>query len=78
MPKNKTTKAIKVKPIPKGMRTVTPHLVCKDAADTINFCKKAFGAMEMFRMSTPDGKKLLHAEIRVGDSVVMLVDESPE
>jgi len=78
MPKKKTTKAIKVKPIPKGMRTVTPHLVCKDAADAINFYKKAFGAMEMFRMSTPDGKKLLHAEIRVGDSIVMLVGESPE
>ncbi len=75
MPKKKATK---VKPIQKGMRTVTPHLICKEAANAIEFYKKAFSVVEMFRMSTPDGKKLLHAEIRVGDSVVMLVDESPE
>lgn len=75
MPKKKATK---VKPIPKGMRTVTPHLICKEAANAIEFYKKAFSVVEMFRMPTPDGNRLLHAEIRVGDSVVMLVDESPE
>ncbi len=75
MPKKKTAK---VKPIPKGMHTVTPHLVCNGASKAIEFYKKAFGAVEMFRMPTPDSKKLLHAEIRVGDSVVMLVDEFPE
>jgi len=71
-------KIVKVKPIPKGMHTVTPHLVCNGASKAIEFYKKAFGAVEMFRMPTPDSKKLLHAEIRVGDSVVMLVDEFPE
>lgn len=60
------------------MHTVTPHLVCNGASKAIEFYKKAFGAVEMFRMPTPDSKKLLHAEIRVGDSVVMLVDEFPE
>ena len=71
-------KIVKVKPILKGMHTVTPHLVCNGASKAIEFYKKAFGAVEMFRMPTPDSKKLLHAEIRVGDSVVMLVDEFPE
>jgi uncharacterized glyoxalase superfamily protein PhnB len=75
MPKKK---AAKVKPIPKGMRTVTLHLICKEAANAIEFYKKDFSVVEMFRMLTPDGERLLHAEIRVGDSVVMLVDESPE
>jgi uncharacterized glyoxalase superfamily protein PhnB len=75
MPKKKATK---VKPIPKGMRTVTPHLICKEVANAIEFYKKDFSVVEMFRMLNPDGERLLHAEIRVGDSVVMLVDESPE
>ena len=78
MPKKKTTKSAKVKPIPKGMGTVTPHLVCNGASNAIEFYKKAFGAEEICRMPTPDGKKLMHAMIRVGDSMIMLVDESPE
>src|SRR5687768_9577940 len=67
----------KVKPIPDGMHTVTPHLVCAGAADAIEFYKKAFGAVEMMRMAGPQGK-LMHACIRICDSPVMLVDEFPE
>jgi uncharacterized glyoxalase superfamily protein PhnB len=67
----------KIKPIPDGMHTVTPHLVCAGAADAIKFYKKAFGAAEVMRMPGPGGK-LMHASIRIGDSTVMLVDESRE
>lgn len=66
-----------VKPVPEGMHTVTPHLVCAGAAEAIEFYKNAFGAIEMLRMPGPDGK-LMHAMIRIGDSPVMLVDEFPE
>ncbi len=67
----------KVNPIPKGMHSVTPHLVCAGAADAIEFYKKAFGAEESARLPGPDGK-LMHAQIRIGDSAVMLIDEAPE
>jgi PhnB protein len=66
-----------VKPIPEGMHTVTPHLVCAGAADAIEFYKKAFGAIELARMPGPDGK-LMHAMVKIGDSPVMLADEFPE
>jgi PhnB protein len=66
-----------VNPIPEGMHTVTPHLVCAGAGDAIDFYKKAFGATETSRMPGPGGK-LMHASIRIGDSAVMLVDEMPE
>ena len=66
-----------VKPIPEGMHTVTPHLVCAGAADAIEFYKKAFNAIELEKMSGPGGK-LMHAAIQIGDSVVMLVDEYPD
>ena len=66
-----------VQPIPDGMHTVTPHLVCAGAADAIEFYKKAFNAVELGRVPGPQGK-LLHALIRIGDSVVMLVDEFPD
>lgn len=69
--------ASKVKPIPEGMHTVTPHLVCAGASEAIAFYKKAFNAEEMARMPGPSGK-LIHAMIRVGDSNIMLVDEFPE
>jgi PhnB protein len=65
-----------VKPVPEGMHTVTPHLVCAGAAKAIDFYKKAFGATEKMRLDGPDGK-LWHASIRIGDSTVMLVDEAP-
>ena len=67
----------KVKPIPDGSHSVTPHLVCAGAADAIEFYKKAFNAVEILRLPGPQGK-LMHAEVRIGDSAVMLVDESPE
>ncbi|NRF71810.1 VOC family protein [Aquincola sp. S2] len=66
-----------VKPIPEGMRSLTPHLVCDGAAAAIEFYKKAFGAVEEARMATPDGR-LAHAQVRIGDSALMLVDEFPE
>ena len=66
-----------VKFIPSGMHTVTPHLVCGGAADAIEFYKKAFNAVETSRLPGPDGK-VMHAAIRIGDSVVMLNDEFPK
>jgi uncharacterized glyoxalase superfamily protein PhnB len=67
----------KVKPIPDGMRSVTPHLICAGAADAIEFYEKAFNAVELVRLPGPKGR-LMHAAIRIGDSTVMLVDEMPE
>ena len=66
-----------VNPIPHGMHTITPHLVCKGAAAAIEFYKEAFGAVEMMRLPGPDGR-LMHAMLRIGDSALMLVDEFPE
>ena len=65
-----------VKPIPSGFRTVTPYLVVSNASGAIEFYKKAFGAKELTRNLTPDGK-ILNARIKVGDSIVMLEDEFP-
>lgn len=58
------------------LHTVTPHIICAGAAQAIEFYKKAFGAEEMVRLAGPDGK-LIHASIRIGDSVIMMVDEIP-
>jgi len=66
----------KVKPIPEGYHSVTPYLIIKNAADAIEFYKKAFGATELFRIDQPDGK-IGHAEIKIGDSPIMLSDEFP-
>ncbi len=66
------------KAIPDGYYTVTPHLVLKDADKALEFYKKAFGAEEVFRMPGPDGKTIMHAEIRIGNSHVMLNDEMPD
>jgi uncharacterized glyoxalase superfamily protein PhnB len=76
-PKAQEKKTAPVKPVPDGMHTVTPHLVCAGAAKAIEFYKKAFGATEIMRLSGKDGK-LMHAQVRIGDSSVMLVDENPE
>jgi uncharacterized glyoxalase superfamily protein PhnB len=67
----------KVKPIPEGMSTVTPHLVVEGAADAIEFYKKAFEAREMARLPGPGGK-IMHAQIMIGDSHIMLADDFPE
>jgi PhnB protein len=64
------------KPIPDGYRTVTPYLIVKGAADAIEFYRRAFGATEMLRMADPQGR-VGHAEIKIGDSVIMLADEHP-
>ena len=66
--------ASQVKPIPPGYHTATPYLVVNGAARAIEFYKKAFGAQELFRMGGPGGK-IGHAEIKIGDSPIMLSDE---
>ena len=67
----------KPSPIPPGMHSVTPHLVCAGAADAIAFYKKAFNAQELAQLAGPDGK-LMHGMIKIGDSALMLVDEYPQ
>lgn len=66
-----------VRPIPEGYHSVTPYLIVRGAAAAIEFYKKAFGATELFRMDGPGGK-VGHAEIRIGNSPVMLADEHHE
>ena len=66
-----------VKPIPEGHRTVAPYLAIKNAAGALEFYKNAFGAVESFKLLVPDGR-VGHAEIRLGDSLIMLSDEFPE
>jgi PhnB protein len=65
-----------VNPIPEGYRSATPYLIVKGAAEAIDFYKHAFGAAEILRMADPQGR-VGHAEIRIGDSVIMLADEHP-
>jgi PhnB protein len=65
------------KPIPDGYHAITPYLIVDGAARAIEFYKAAFGATELFRFPTPEGR-IGHAELRIGDSVVMLADEAPE
>jgi PhnB protein len=67
----------RVNPIPKDMHTITPSLAFRGAAGAIDFYKKAFGAQEVMRMPSPDGKYIWHAELRIGDSVFYLNDEMP-
>src|SRR5687768_11804232 len=66
-----------VKPIPEGYHAVTPYLICRGAADAIEWYKRALGAEERMRMPGPGGA-IMHAEIQLGDSIVMLADEFPE
>ncbi|TBR07751.1 MAG: VOC family protein [Candidatus Nitrosotenuis sp.] len=68
----------KVKPIPDGYGTVTPTLTVRDASSAIEFYKKAFDAQEIFRFLSPDGKIIMHAEIKIGNSIIMLNDEFPQ
>lgn len=69
--------ASQVQPIPEGYHSVTPYLVVAGSAAAIDFYRQAFGATELMRFPGPDGK-VAHAEIRVGDSVIMLADEAPD
>jgi PhnB protein len=66
-----------VKPIPDGYRTLTPYLIVGDAAAAIAFYKTVFGARERLRLAAPEGR-IGHAELEIGDSVVMLADEHPQ
>jgi len=66
-----------VKPKPDGYHSITPYIYVADARKAIEFYTKVFGAQELFRMDEPGGK-VGHAELRIGDSVVMLADEHPE
>ena len=66
-----------VKPIPDGFHTLTPHIVTNKCSEALEFYKKAFGAEEIERMPGPDGTSVLHAEMKIGDSVIMLADEFP-
>ena len=66
-----------VKPVPERLHTVTPHLIVKGAKDAIDFYKKGLGAQEIYSSGTPDGK-VMHAEIRIGDSAIFLADEFPQ
>ena len=63
--------------VPEGFRTVTPHFPVRGASEAIAFYKKAFGAEEVMRMPGPDGKSIMHAEIKIGDSMIMVNDEYP-
>ncbi|MBA5686269.1 VOC family protein [Rugamonas apoptosis] len=66
-----------VRPIPEGMHTITPHIICEGAANAIEFYKKAFNAVELSRLPGPDGK-IMHAMLRIGDSTLMLNDAFPD
>jgi len=85
--RNKPKKAVKrgarasaprrVKPVPDGFHSVTPYLTVQGAAAALEFYARAFGARELMRMPGPDGTSLAHAEMRIGDSIVMLSDAAP-
>ena len=66
-----------VKAIPEGYHSITPYLIVEDAAGLIGFVSEAFGATERMRMP-PSGPTIMHAEVQIGDSIVMLSDASPE
>ena len=66
----------KVQPIPKGYHSITPYLVVNDAKRAIEFYQRAFGAHEVTKMDSPNGK-IMHAELKIGDSMLMLADEMP-
>jgi uncharacterized glyoxalase superfamily protein PhnB len=65
------------KPIPEGFHSVTPMFVFRDARTAIEFYKRAFGAEERFAMPGPDGKGIMHAELLIGDSIIMMGEENP-
>ena len=69
---------VAVKPIPEGYHSITPHLTVRGAARAIDFYRRAFGAEEIGRMHGPDGKTVMHAELKIGNSRLFLCDEVPE
>jgi PhnB protein len=66
------------RPVPAGHESLIPHLVCDPCADAMEFYKRAFGAEEIDRVPAPDGRRIVHAAMRIGGSVVFLVDDFPE
>jgi PhnB protein len=66
------------KPIPEGYHTITPYLVIRDASAAIEFYKRAFGATERSRSLGPDGKSIINAQLEIGNSMLMVMDEAPE
>lgn len=72
-----TEKTMSVKSIPDGFNTLSPHAVVKDGVAAIEFYKKAFGAEEVCRMPGPDGAGVMHAELRIGNSTLMIAEEYP-
>ena len=73
-----TTVTRSVRPIPEGYHSVTPALLVRGAAEAIDFYTRAFGARELGRMPAPDGQRIWHAELQIGDARLMLADEFPE
>lgn len=67
----------KVKAIPDGFNTLSPHIQVRGASKAIEFYKKAFGAEEVARMPGPDGKSIMHAELKFGNSMLMMCEEQP-
>lgn len=65
-------------PIPPGHDGIIPHLVCEPCTDAIEFYKKAFGAEEVYSMHAPDGRRVMHASLRIGKNYVYVVDDFPE
>ena len=76
--KKKRSKSKKVSPVPKGFQTVTASLIVRNADQAIDFYKKAFGAKELFRMTIPNTNTIMHAEVKIGDSILMITDEMPQ
>jgi PhnB protein len=66
-----------VSAIPEGYHSITPYIIVNDAANAINFYKHAFGAIEIYRHYSPDGKSVINAELKIGDSIILLSDEFP-
>ena len=75
---SRAAKAARAPGAPTGMHTVTPQLTLRESARAIDFYKQAFGAQELMRMPTPDGRGIWHAELRIGDSVIYVSDEMPQ
>lgn len=67
-----------LKPVPEGYHSVTPMFMFKDCRKAIEFYKSAFGAQERYAMPGPDGNGIMHAELQVGDSIIMMGDEFPQ
>ncbi|RMD64923.1 MAG: VOC family protein [Alphaproteobacteria bacterium] len=67
-----------VSPTPPGFHALTPHIVVDDAAAALAFYEQALGAQELLRMSSPDGAHVLHAEMQIGDSRIMITEECPD